>query len=92
MKCPRATVKTDNCRFSGVRGDHPGAPGGGAPVPAEVGFDVKDSCGSLNMAQFFVSKSPESFVRILSKTSMIKISRHDMIKERPVITTCCTIP
>jgi len=29
-----------DCGFSGVGADHPGAPGGGAAVSAEAGFDV----------------------------------------------------
>jgi hypothetical protein len=30
----------DNCRFSGVRGDHPAEPDGGAAVQAEAGFNI----------------------------------------------------
>jgi len=37
---PRAEVEPNGCRFGGVGNDHPGAPGGGAAVPAEVGVDV----------------------------------------------------
>ena len=37
---PRAEALKDNCRLSGVRGDHPNAPGGGAAVPPQTGVDV----------------------------------------------------
>jgi len=37
---PGAQAQPGNCGLGGVRGDHPGSPGGGAAVPPEVGFDV----------------------------------------------------
>jgi len=37
---PGIETEPDNCGFCGVRGDHPGAPGGGAAVPSQAGFDV----------------------------------------------------
>jgi len=35
-----AQAQPDDRRFSGGTGDHPGAPGGGAAVPAQTGVDV----------------------------------------------------
>ena len=37
---PGAEVEPHDRRFSGIRGDHPGASGGGTAVQAKVGVDV----------------------------------------------------
>jgi len=37
---PGVEALTDDCRFSGIGGDHPGAISRGAAVPAQAGFDI----------------------------------------------------
>ena len=44
---PHPTAEPDDCGFSGVGGDHPGAPGGGIAVPAEAGVDVASNIRHL---------------------------------------------
>ena len=44
---PGAQAQPDDCGPGWVRGDHPGAPGGGAAVPAEAGADVASNIRHL---------------------------------------------
>jgi hypothetical protein len=39
----RAEAQLNDCGFGRVRGDHPGAPGRGDAVPAQVGVEMSES-------------------------------------------------